>query len=334
MELSALDQPKQTDEEKERHRIQNMTVPEYVQSHIEGLESTKSIERSTAARYRAALKGQIAPYFEKIRLYKLSPDDIRKWLSSLLEKGLSNATAVKAYVLLKSSLARAVEREILEKNPADRVKPPKLIPKKPGINALDVRERRRLLTTLDGLENMPVTIAARIALFTGMREGEVCGLRWVDVDLEARKIWVRQAIGRGKDGETYVKTSKSDRVRDIPIPESLVNILAEWKRTRDNCDPSSYVIGSRKYASPTTICKKWSTLAHAFNFTGIEGRTCTFHDLRHTYATMAVAAHMDIKTLSSILGHTSASMTLDIYASVDPDAKRQAGDIIERAVCG
>lgn len=83
---------------------------------------------------------------------------------------------------------------------------------------------------------------------------------------------------------------------------------------------------------PGTLCRQWKSVAELLGLKGSEGRRVTFHDLRHTWATVAVASGADIKTVASNLGHANAAMTLNIYASADPDAKRRAASIMDGAI--
>lgn len=314
-------------------------VADYVAGMVDRLEASKAIEASTVAGYRASCK-IIAAAFSEVTMKDLTAAQAQEWEASLTARGLSSSTVGKAHRLLKQAMKEAVTLDLIAKNPLDAVRPPKRRAKKSGINALDLNGRTRLLNSLDAMELTPLTVAARIALYTGLRRGEICGLRWCDVDLKSRTLWVKQAIGRA-DGGTYIKQTKTDQVRDIAIPEALAVALEAWRDQQGRelaaaaatVAPQAYVLtGTRTYESPTALTKQWLTMAKALGIKGTEGRTPTFHDLRHTWATAAVAAGVDIKTVASNLGHANAAMTLNIYASPDPDAKRRAAETMEDAI--
>ena len=236
---------------------------------------------------------------------------------------------------------------VIPNNPTDGVKPPKRSPGRP--NALTTEGRSRVLDFLDANCDTPVTIAARIALYCGLREGEICGLKWRDVEIETDAggkpsggtIWVRRSIGAGPNG-LYVKPTKTNRVRDVPIPEALSVSLDAWRDEQGTLYEGTgadfeetYVIGDEQGFCPVwKITKGWREIAALTKVIGTEGRPPTFHDLRHTYATCAIAANVDVKTVSSILGHANAAMTLNIYASADPDAKRRAAGTVDKAMRG
>lgn len=281
--------------------------------------------------------GWVSEYVERLGetpLGALTPGRAQEWESEMTGRGLSSSTVGKAHRLVKQAMRAAVMDGRVAANPMDAVRPPKRRNAHEGINALDASWRAWLLSTLDAIGETPVTVAARVALWTGLREGEVCGLQWRDADLDARTLWVRRSVGVG-DGGRYVKAPKTNRARDVAMPGELAATLAAWRDAGGAWDPGDFVLsrGAEPY-SPTMVSREWAMLARLLDLRGTEGRRVTFHDLRHTWATMAVAAGVDIKTVASNLGHANAAMTLNVYASADPDAKRRAADVIARAMRG
>ena len=233
------------------------TLADYSTEYVGDLESSQSIERSTVADYRATLT-HITQGFGDTRLFDLTSRQIRDYETELLCQGLSPSTVGKSHRLLHGILERAVADGLIAKNPVAGVKPPKRGMPKP--NSLDAAGRAELVRRLDAEGDSVTTIAARIALFTGVREGEVCGLQWKDVALSEGEgfIWIRQSIGRGTGG-AYLKSTKTEKARDVPVSPSLAQALARWKKRRglewglDEGEMASlYVIGSKKggYASP------------------------------------------------------------------------------------
>ena len=203
-----------------------------------------------------------------------------------------------------------------------------------------------LLTLLEPTSGTPFGLGVLIALSTGMRIGEKCGLTWADVSLETRTVWVRRTIAR-HDGKYYLKKPKTrGSMRDIPVAESLARSLDERRKAQATelivavLSPTEermsrlYVLGGidGSFMSPTRLSKEWKMLAESLGLVGTQGRRPTFHDLRHTFATYAIAEGVDVKTVSSILGHSNAAMTLNIYASADPDSKRAAAATIDGVI--
>lgn len=325
----------------------SLTVPEYAERYVKALESAEAIERSTATNYRYTLL-YIADGLSGIPLASLSPAEVQNWETGLLERGLSTSTVGKAHRLLKQVCKHAAAIGDLPRNPCDLVKPPKRVQGNP--NALDKAGTARALTILSAMDNTPLSIAARIALFTGMRREEICALTWNDVDLGRAEITVSRALGMD-NGSAYLKTPKTGGSRrTIPLPSKLVELLeshrsrmfAEWQDyvmrlevpKTDDAFSKLFVIGDvmGNWHNPAMLTKGWATLAKSFKLVSPQGKLCTFHDLRHTFATRAIAEGADVKSVSSILGHANAAMTLNIYASADAEAKRRAATLIDKAM--
>lgn len=316
--------------------IADMPIPEYVSQYIDAKEQTKAIEPSTISGYRDSLR-YIAAAFSETRIKDLQPIDAERWIAELVKEDRSSSTIGKAFRLLKMVLNNAIATGVIDKNPLSLVKPPKRVNKKQGINALDETTLAELLGKLNLLELSPVTVAAYIALNTGIRRGEVCGLQWRDIDADNRVIWIKRSVGLGKGG-AYIKQPKTDRARDVVLPDTLLKVLEQWQEKQrqtfaDNMaslNPNSFILGDALgYYHPDRLSKDWASLTKMLGTRGTEGRRVSFHDLRHTWATLALAHGMDVKTVSSNLGHANAAMTLNVYASADPDAKRRAAGIVE-----
>ena len=305
------------------------TLAELVTAHVDKAESVGSISYSTAEGYRGALR-TVPESLASTPVDTITSDALADLEGNLMNQGYSSSTVGKVHRLLKMCLNEAVNDGIIVRNPLNRVKPPKRVPTKKGINALSADERERLKRQLDTPNPSPVMMAATIALYTGMRRGEICGLRWGDIDFDHGVLWVRRSIGE-TNGKCSVQPTKTGRDRDIAMPAKLTKALSMWLAAGIGGDV--YVIGEGdSFMRPGYITREWITLARFLNLRGTEGRLCTFHDLRHTWATAAVAAGVDIKTVSSNLGHANAAMTLNIYASADPEAKRRAADTMDSVI--
>lgn len=305
-------------------------VGAFVEQYIDTLEALKTVQPSTIASYRAYLK-PIKQGLGHIPFEELDVLTTEAWVKELNKKYAP--TSVKRYLnLLKAAYNDLKDKHQIPYNPIDSVSAPK-IESKTEHNSLDATQRARLLSYLDIAENTPTNLAIKLATFTGMREAEICGLQWKNLDFEHGILKVRQVIGHD-GGKTYVKQPKTKNSRrSIPLPEDFVPELVELHgRFATECakagikmKPSHYVFGQvdGSYMAPHELWRSWRAIAKSLGLVGQEGKTPTFHDLRHTYATAAIAAGADVKTVSSTLGHHSAAMTLDMYASSDEDAKKQ-----------
>lgn len=321
----------------------NTTVGGWVSSFVDDLESSGSIERRTVRDYRGIAK-RIAAGFEGVALCDLTPTMIQKWENGLTASGMASTTVIKYHRLLSEACKHAVNVDVLVKNPCQAVKTPKR--KAPSPNSLTAEGYARLAATLDNMEPSPLVTAAAIAMHTGMRQGEVCGLRWRCYDPKARTIQVEESIGVAHGG-TYSKApkTKSSR-RTVPVSPQLVTILERRRKAMANelqevgmeLKPEEfgklYVVGTidGRYRDPLRICKEWATLSESFGLVGTQGRKITFHDLRHSFATRAIAAGADVKAVAAVLGHTNAAITLNVYADADPESKRRASDLVSNAI--
>ena len=332
LEAEALRQ-KLNDEASEESRSHE-TVAEYFSRYVEG--RALSIERSSANELRRILKTHIAPTIGRIELDKLTPDDVQSWVTELSES-YAPSTVKKCLTNLRSAMREAVDRDRLIKDPTRGVKNPKLPTPKP--NALDESGRAKVVRFIALDPYKPLNVAFALAIFMGLREAEICGLRWKYVDLDAQTLEVREVIGR--DGSKwYVKAPKTGgSIRTLYIPDTVAEAL-RGRRAQMNEERMSvgtklndlFVVGdvAGGFMQPHYLSTRWRITADALELIGTEGRRPTFHDLRHTFATAAIRHKVDVKTVSSILGHANAAMTLNVYATADSEAKKSGAEAVER----
>lgn len=323
------------------------TVLEYLSAYVDGVAVTA--EPSTVNGYRYILRRQVEPFeMAGAQIDDLGPEAVRAWLAEVAAK-YSAASTSKAFVLVRSAMRQAVNDGRLQRNPTDGMKAPKR--KQPEPNAIPEAQRKRLAAALAQAAQTPDVVAMQMALYTGMREGEICGLRWRNVDLSAMTLDVREAIGKD-NGRYYVKEPKTGGSRrTVCYPEPLaVALRARRAEVAAQCleacipfSPDMFVLGridtdertgDYRFYNPHVLWERWRVMADLLGLVGTQGKRPTFHDLRHTYATTAIAAHVDVKTVSSSLGHANAAMTLNIYADADPDAKRRGAEAVAQAMAG
>lgn len=309
------------------------TVQKYMAEYIERRQRGGTVEASTISGYRKTSK-MISKYIGECRMMKVTVSDVEKLMSRMRDDSYSPRTCGKALRFLRMVFKDALARDVVKKNPCDFVRPPKN--SKTEINVLDFEERVRMLDLAHQAPNSHLSLAVELALATGMRRSEICALRWSDVDDDG-VIHVRRSLG--EDGGTYyLKDAKSaSSMRDVPLAASTFDSLTACKDELLGIASElgvslsdSYVIAKKGISSepfnPTILSKEFST------FSQMNGFNCTFHDLRHTFATYAIAAGIDVATVASYLGHANISITLNTYATVDPDAKRTAAATIEKVI--
>ena len=324
--------------EADKPTVCELTVPDAVSRFLE----THDVEGSTMTTYKASAK-HIENGFSGVRVSDLTPKMVREWLAKLAKAGYSLSVQGKAYRLLNLVLKHLVLDEEIERNVCDAVKAPKR--DKPDPNALTNENREKLFKYLNDMEPTALVTGAMTALMMGLREAEICGLQWRDIDLANGMLTVRQAIGFRKGG-TYVKAPKTaSSERTLPIPDALLNMLTARSvymhnelaevglQLSDEQFSDLFVIGyiDGRYKNPTMLGREWHSLSEALNLKGTKRRICTFHDLRHSWATVAVSNNTDVKSVASFLGHSNVATTLNIYASSDSDALKAAAANMDRS---
>lgn len=322
----------------------DVTVGSFMQDYVKSLEESGSLERSTIIGYNTSL-GYIKSDLGRVKLTSLTTARVQKFVNAMNNKGYSSSTVKKAYNLLGAGMKQAWRDGYIQDSPCGRglVRLPKKQQRKP--NSLDAQGRANLMRLLGEMEQQPVTIAAYIALCTGMRQGEVAALRWRAVDFDSRVIHVEASIGQANTGGTYEKSTKTNATRDIPLSKTLAPILkswygkrySEWKalnpfkgKTKEEFS-RYFVIGDLEgnHINPHSIGKSWTEIARLYSITGTQGERLTFHGLRHSFATMTIERGGDVRSVSDILGHADVSVTLNIYADASPQAKRRTIDLLD-----
>lgn len=315
---------------------EDMTVEGFLRRFVDGLESSGQIEKTTAADYRASAE-HASRHLAGRRIDELTGEMILDWQDKLLnEDGLCSDSVAKDHRLLKQALSYAVEIGALGRSPFTKsVRAPKRRRREP--NALDDEGRRKLLGALDGMVDSELTLGVRLGLSAGLRREEICGLRWRDVDFGEGTIRVRNAVTEA-NGKTYEKAPKSaSSRRDVPLEPDLARRL---RAKHDALLPAVgkaklagwYVLGNERWYLPSRLGKEFSALAKALDLVGTAGTRVCLHDLRHTYATFLIARGVDVKTVSSLMGHADATVTLNVYASADPSARRRAAEVVASAM--
>ena len=227
---------------------------------------------------------------------------VQNFVNKLVESGLSAVTVQSAFSFLKAGL-KSVNSGIFD------VK----LPKKPKstVEYFSLEEQKRLEAAAKASCDMDY-LATTISLYTGVRIGELCGLLWADIDFECRILRVRRTMQRIRsDGESktelvFLSPKTETSTRDIPLPDFLLDVLKEQRTT----STSVYVISVKgNPVEPRTVQRRFKRLLVA-----AEVKDVNFHTTRHTFATRALENGFDVKSLSEILGHGSATITLNKYA--------------------
>lgn len=323
-----------------------MPFVDYALAYVGGMRlgrrSGRPIEASSRYEYERLIRNQVAPLLPAgVAVCAVTADMVEAMVASLQER-YSSSTTRKAFNLVRSVFAHACEHDGLRRNPCGGLRAPR--PGKPRLNSLPVTEADRLARELAGMRPTRGVTAGRLALACGLREGEMAGLTVADSGLESGFLNVRQAIARATGrGRSYVKAPKTDSgLRRIPLNGEVRSALeGALSMLEDACDESGVRVSGRLFllghpdgtwTAPDTLGREWSAVSRALGLVGMAGRNVTLHDLRHTFATCALAKGAPVKDVQAVLGHSSAQMTLDVYASSDPERRRGAMEAIGRDV--
>lgn len=276
------------------------------------------LKYSTVVKYRGILQKHILPVYGKASLYMITEQSLSEFAKHKLE-ALSSSTAHTVLVVIKAVLRYAVKQGWTTAQVPDIVMPPKM--KCDKVEALTLLERLRLEKYLT--ENMTlIKLGLYLCLYTGLRIGELCALKWENIDLSKGRLYVIGTVQRIKnpDASSTQKTvlmitdpKSSASYRTIPLPAQLV-VLLKGFRTSDGC----YLLsGNDKLIEPRTV-QYWFG-----KFAGELGLAYSNpHILRHTFATMCIESGIDAKTLSEILGHSRVEITLNKYVHSSEERKR------------
>ena len=245
---------------------------------------------------------------------------------------LSNKTISEYHRLISSILTVAVQWQVLNFNPCKRVKPPK-VERKEAL-ALDHEEAIKLIECL-ATAPIKYRTAIMLLLYTGFRRGELCGLDWEDIDLNNGIIKVNKAALYSVEKGIYEDTTKTYiSNRAVSIPTDMIKLLKQYKTEQQSqrllmgdqwCDSGKvFTATNGSVINPDTLTSWFKRFIRRNNLPDIH-----LHNLRHTVATLLIAAGVDIATVSTRLGHTNKTTTLNIYTHAIKSADEAAANTIQ-----
>ena len=309
----------------------SLTLGEWLPHWLE-LYARPSVRHSTYVSYEGYVRKHLVPALGAVPLDKLIPADLQRfYLRKLQEDRLAPKTISNLHACLHRALQQAVKEQMIPSNPCDAVD----LPRKEAAE-ISVLTREQQVKLMQESYRHRYDVFIRLALSTGMRIGEIVGLRWDDIDFTNRILFVRSTLNRlpTVDGESktqlFVGTPKTKNGRrSIPLFDAIISDLADWRKTQEAdaqlaqsaYENTGYVVTNEfgKPIEPRTFRDHYIRILKAAGLPHF-----TFHALRHTFATRAIEQGMDVKALSKILGHASVGFTLDTYAHLLDDHKRES----------
>ncbi len=306
-----------------------MTLAEWLDRWLEQMAFT--IRPSTLDRYRSDMEHHVKPYLGHKKLTQITASDLLELYHTLQARGrisprpgqspgLSPATVHGIHTTLHQALQAAVDQGSIPDNPAKQVEAPKILRK-----AMNILTEEQLEVFLAATDRDPVwQDFFYTELTTGLRLGEICGLMWSDFDGQKGTIRVSRTLRKENGGRLVAGDTKTYAgTRTILLPTST----AERLRLRKKASYSPWIFHDPlRPEAPLNPGTAYRQLKKILQETGLP--ELRFHDLRHTFATHALASGVDAKTLSGILGHTKASFTLDTYTHTTGDMQKRAAEIV------
>lgn len=318
------------------------------------------IKPRTLDSYRTTIDTHIKPALGALRLQDITVDHIQAFCTNLSrstrqvpkkdENGntvkkdgktvyesvpLSAKTIKNTYGVLRGALEQAKQSKHITYNPAEAAKPPKV--ERAEIKPLD---SEAIGLFLEAIKDHPFENVYTVALFTGMREGEVLGLTWDCIDFDAGTITVKQQLQkeRGGSGAYHLVKTKNDKSRRITPATSVMNVLKKQRRQQIEMRFTAYDMWDNQFdlvftnemgrnLSAQTVYLHFKKIAKS-----IGHPNARFHDLRHSYAVAALRSGDDIKTVQGNLGHATAAFTLDVYSHVTAEMQRESAERMERFI--
>jgi len=302
-----------------------LTVGEWLQTWYE-LYSKPNLRPTTQEYYGNFIKYHLVPHIGDVPLDKLTGLRLQKLYQELRtdgkvhhdskSPGLSPKTIRGIHMLLHSALDQAVKEELIRKNPTNDCNPPKVVKKE-----MKVIKPEQIGAYLQAAADHNVLPMFYLELTSGLRRGELLALLWTDLDLDKHTISVNKSV-LGRQGELRVSAPKTHHsIRTVVIPQQTVDLLIQEHELHPD---NPYM-----FPSPVT-----GTMYHPDAATRIHRKLLKeagiehirFHDLRHTFATLALQNGVDVKTLSGMLGHYSSGFTLDTYTHITDKMQQEAAE--------
>ena len=294
------------------------------------LGSSHSQSPKTLERYRQLAEHQIFPHLGDTKLTDLKPLTIRTWHGTLLGTGLGARTVAHAHRLLGLVLTFAVKDRVVARNVAKEERPPK-----PADEEIEVLTGEAISALFDKLVNHPLSPIAAVALGTGARRGEILGLQWGDIDLDRSTLAIERSVEETEAG-LRLKSPKTKRGRrSVSLAAETVTVLRAHKVAQlklrlqlgmGNITPETLVFSNIDggLLSPDNLSRDWRRALVKHRLPLVK-----FHALRHTHASILISKGVDILTISRRLGHSKASITLDVYGHLMKGGDAAAAAAIE-----
>lgn len=284
--------------------------------------TTVPLKPKTRSGYRSLLDSRILPYLGDLQLRHIDPILIREWVAELQEDGLSASRIRQARNVLHSVFNMAVEGSMVTRNPVAGVKTPPVV--SPPRRYLTAEQVGRLADAMESPHDLLILVLA----YSGIRFGEAAALRRSHCDLEGSRLHISESLAEVA-GQLHFGTTKNHRQRVVALPATIRDRLRDHLETIDSA-PDDLVFTSpqgRPLRYSNFRQRQWTPAVETAGLSGLE-----IHELRHTAASLMINQGADPKLIQSQLGHSSISITYDIYGHLFPDRLDELASQLDKLI--
>jgi len=289
------------------------------------------VRPKTLTTYRQILRDHILPVLGKMQVERLRPEHVQALLNQKTAEGLSPRTVFHIRAILRAGLNHGVKWGAVPRNVVTLTDAPR-VPSKP----VQVLTQEQARTLLDAARGTDLEALLTVALGLGLRQGEALGLRWLDVDLERRELHVRHALQRIDHELVLIEPKTNQSRRTITMPATVAGALRdhrkrEVERRQALLHDANFVFG-RADGSPldgTGVTKRFQRMLARVGLPRMP-----YHGLRHSAASLMLAAGVQPRVVQETLGHSNIATTMGIYAHVLASGRTDAADIMDRVLGG
>ena len=316
--------------------MENLTFYELVQLWKRICLDRKSIEVRTKEEYLRILDNRVLPVFGKTFINDINAMMLDSYVGDLIDKGYAAKTIKNTMSIVGEIFKFAYRKDIILINPMDKMEELPQLTKSGALHYFTPREAKMFLTEVnkEGLEYRTIFY---VLLFSGCRRGEICSLRWSDIDFDARTICINHAVSYTNKG-LVIKTPKTiSGNRTISLPIECINLLRQLCIKSDAGSEFVFVdrLSRSPFIPPQRITDRFRIIVDRHNASCQSGDELPYirlHDLRHTAATLLISQNVDVETVARRLGHANPSITLNVYAHPTMEGDYRASKVMEEVL--
>ena len=293
---------------------------------------SSSSSKGTYFTYTWTVQKRILPYIGKVNLMDLRPDRIQRFYNYLQKEGLSSHAVAVTHKTLRVAMSHAVKLRLIGRNPCSGTTPPK--PEQTEMSFYDDRQVRSLLKTARDIEDKLYPLYY-LAIHTGMRQAELIGLKWEDIDWSLSTIQVRRQVRHFKGASyAFLEPKSKSGTRTIMLGKQALEVLAHHKKKQEALINAAgenwtdldlvFPSGAGTPLTASNVRRAFRKLLAASGLPNIR-----FHDLRHTAASLMLNHGIPVLIVSKRLGHSKPSITLDVYGHLIPSRQEEAAQLMD-----